>query len=111
MKNLQEHHITPKCMLKYKNKEFINDSRNLIYLEQKYHISAYKWLFMLTGNKGCEFAWNGMKSGKFCMSGEDNPMYGIEVTEERRKNISEGNKRAYKEGKNKITPEGLKKKI
>lgn len=110
MKNRQEHHITPKCLLKHKDKSFINDPCNLVYLEQKYHIAAHKWIFMLTGDKGCEFAWNGMKSGKFCMSGENNPMFGVHVSDERRKNISEGNKRAHKEGNNKLTPDGLKRK-
>ena len=62
----------------------------------------------LVENKNC---YNICGGGYGAGSGKSNPMYGTIVSEKRKKNISEGNKRAYKEGKNKISKKGLKRKI
>lgn len=106
----QKHPITPRCLLKHKDKEFVNRPENLVDLTHREHLKAHQWLAMLTNDQLCWFAYLGMKSGKWCLSGADNPMYGIPMTDERRKNISNGNKRAYKEGKNRLTEDGLRRK-
>ena len=89
----ENHHITPKCMLKHKDKSFIDDSRNLVRIEYKYHIAAHKWLFMLTGHQGCEHAWIVMKTGKF----NRNTMICPKLSKDHRRKISENRKMREKQ--------------
>ena len=89
------HHITPKCLLKHKSKEFVDHHSNLVRVEYNHHQALHKWLFMLTGHIGCEFSWNLMKEGKsakFNVSGKDHPMYGIKHSEESKKKMSDSKK-------------------
>ena len=77
-------------MLKHKDKSFIDDPRNLVNIKYKYHVAVHKWLFILTGHAGCEYAWNLMKTGKCCLDtcGNKNGMYGKKHSEETKRKIS-----------------------
>ena len=80
--------------MKHKPKSFVDDPKNLVDLKYEYHIAAHKWLFMLTGDSGCECAWVVMRTGKFKRdnSGKNNPMYGRKHTEEELLKMSESQK-------------------
>jgi len=88
-----KHHITPKCLLKHKDKSFVDDPRNISKpLSINQHIAIHKWLYMLTGDRGCEIAHFYMSSPSGCkydISGENNPFYGKHHSEETKKKISE----------------------
>jgi len=77
------HHITPKCLLKHKSKEFVDHPSNIIRVELRHHITLHKWLFMLTGDAGCESAYYGLLTGKFTL---------IKHTTQTKQKISKANK-------------------
>ena len=83
----QKHHITPKCLLKHKPKSFIDDPKNIVKIEYKYHVAAHKWLFMLTGDAGCELAYHCMRNDKFYYDAT-----GRSVSSKTRKKLSISNK-------------------
>lgn len=66
---LQKHHITPRCLLKHKDKSFIDRPDNLVMLTYEQHIKAHKWLYMLLGSSLMESAYMSMKHGKFINKG------------------------------------------
>ena len=95
------HHITPKCLLKHKSKKFIDHQSNIIQVSLKHHIALHKWFFMLTGDRGCESAYIGLKTGKFHFDST-----GIKLTKEHKRKISKSlsGKFNYLYGKHKDHP-------
>lgn len=59
------HHITPKCLLKHKSKEFTNHPSNIVRVTTQQHIALHKWLYMLIGERSVESAYYSMRNGKF----------------------------------------------
>ena len=93
MNYTENHHITPKFMLKHKSKDFINDPRNLVKLEYKYHVAAHKWLFILTGDEIALNTWE-MMSGR-----KTNPMGCDGIREKRNKKMRS---KEYREAQSKL---------
>jgi hypothetical protein len=67
----ENHHITPRCFLRHKPKEFINRPENIIRITHKQHIAVHKWLAMLTQDYRMYRAWIAMDTGKFSFDQTD----------------------------------------
>lgn len=94
---MHRHHITPRCLLKHREKEFVDRPENIVELTFKQHVKAHKWLAMLTQDETLWWTWIMMSDQKDAswylgmtphnfgipnpekseqMKGEGNPMFG-----------------------------------
>jgi len=88
-----KHHITPQCMLKHKDNEFVDHPSNLVEVDFETHKALHKWLFRLTGDSGCEISYWLMATGK------PNGRLGVKLSEETKKKMSDAKKGVPKTAK------------
>lgn len=101
---IEKHHITPRCLLKHKDKSFINRKYNMVRLPRREHDKAHQWLFMLLGDAcgtGIPHAYYAMVLNKWYSDSRR----GKPLTKKTKKKISEAHKgkKASEESRKKMS--------
>lgn len=109
----QKHHIIPRCWFKRNNIKVDNSKNNLVLLSLEDHIKVHKLAILCSKDKYIKNAMIGAvniitKQNIFKINGKNNIRYGIKLSEETKRKISEaqkGKKRAPLtiEHKNKVS--------